>query len=118
LAREDERSIAGELETLLQTHEVKRIVLGHTPTDGAIVPRFGGKVLLADVGMSASFGSRSACLVIQDSTVSALHRGKRLALPDGSPGDLIRYYKEAAAADPDPSPLNALIAKLDSTNPH
>lgn len=115
LARDDEASSSSHLEMLLQVHGVKRIVLGHTPTDGAIVPRFGGKVLLADVGMSASFGSRSACLVIQDSTVSALHRGKRLALPDGSTRDLIRYYKEAAAADPAPSPLNALVAKLESS---
>lgn len=114
LAHEEEAKLAEHVDGLLKLHGVKRIVVGHSPTAGAILPRFGGKVLLADVGLSAAHGGRSACVVIQGDQVSALHRGKRLALPAGSgAADLVTYLKEAAALDPAPSPLLGAISALE-----
>jgi hypothetical protein len=37
---------------------VSRMVIGHTPTGGAVLPRYGGKVLLIDVGISRVYGGR------------------------------------------------------------
>jgi hypothetical protein len=111
------RGLTVDTDPVLQTHVdavlkkygVKRIVIGHTPTPGAILPRFGGKVLMIDVGLSKAYGSRQACLLIEDGKTFSIHRGRKLALPDGSPGDLLRYLKEAVAVDPAPSPLLPLL---------
>jgi len=97
---------------VLAKHGVKRIVIGHTPTAGAVIPRFGGKVIVADVGLSKAYGSRLACVLIENGKVSAIHRGKTLPLPEGNGPALIEYLKAAAALDPAPSPLNPFIQKL------
>jgi hypothetical protein len=114
LAHAPELELTPHVDNVLAKFGVKRVVIGHTPTAGAIIPRFGGKVLMADVGLSAAYGSRMACVVIEGETVYALHRGKRLELPkDGGP-DLARYLKEAAALDPQPSPLAPVIERVEA----
>jgi hypothetical protein len=115
LASADPSELAGHVDAVLQHHGVKRIVVGHTPTAGAVLPRFGGKVILADVGLTSAYGGRSGCVVIQGGQVSALHRGKRLALPT-SDAELPGYLQQAAALDPNPSPLLPLITKLETTS--
>ncbi len=117
LAQGDEAELAPHVDAALGHFGVKRIVVGHTPTAGAVIPRFGGKVLLNDVGLSAAYGARLACVVIENGQPVALHRGRRLTLPDKGGKDQLRYLKEAAALDPPPSPLNALIVRLESGEP-
>ncbi len=56
LARDPEESLAAHVDALLQFHGVEAVVIGHTVTAGAILPRFNGKVLMIDVGMSKSYG--------------------------------------------------------------
>jgi hypothetical protein len=116
LARGDEKSLEAHVAKLLETHQVERIAIGHTYTDGAIVPRCGAKVIQIDVGLARYYdpGARLACLVIDNGKLSALHRGKKLDLPRDSGPGLLRYYKEAAALDPPPSPLLKTIAELDA----
>jgi hypothetical protein len=114
LANGNEQELESHLESVLNLHGVKRIVIGHTPTAGAILPRFGGRVILADVGITKAYGSRSACLVIEKDTLAVVHRGRRLAFPSNNLADLIRYLKEAASADPAPSPLAPVLAQLDA----
>ena len=75
---------SGLVASILAAYGVSHIVLGHTPTAGAVVPRFGGKVILIDVGMSKSFNSSPACLIVEDGKFFALHRGVKLPLPDGA----------------------------------
>jgi len=116
LAQGDENALERGLETILKNYKVKRLVLGHTYTEGAIIPRFGGKVLLIDVGLCRLYDPalRKACLVIEKGNPVALHRGKRVELPLDSRADLLRYYKQAAALDPLPSPLRGKISELES----
>ena len=104
------------VEKIQKTFAVERIVLGHTYTDAAITPRFGGKVILIDIGLSRVYDGigKMGCLVIEKDSVFVLHRGKRLELPADSAKDLLRYLKEAAALDPPPSPLLKRIAELES----
>lgn len=108
LALEPEDVIAPHVDRLLAHHGVSRIVVGHTVTPGAILPRVGGKVIMIDVGLSAAYGARQACLVIERGFAFAQHRGTRLAVPGGV--DLLGYLKAAAALDPEPSPILPLIA--------
>lgn len=108
LALEPEAQIATHVDRLLAHHGVTRIVVGHTVTPGAILPRIGGKVLLIDVGLSEAYGHRQACLIIERGLAFARHRGTALPVPSGT--DLLGYLKAAAALDPSPSPLLPLIA--------
>lgn len=109
LAQSDEDTLHPHVSQVLATHGVKHIVVGHTTTPGAVVPRLGGAVLLIDVGISRHYGARPACLVVRRGQPLALHRGHLLTLPVGREGDLITYLNAAAALDPAPSPLEPLI---------
>lgn len=108
LALDPEEPLLPHVDALLARHGVTRLVIGHTVTPGAILPRFGGKVLMIDVGLSKIYGGRPACLVLEDGRAFAQHRGTRLLLPPAA--DLLGYLKAAAALDPSPSPLLPLIA--------
>jgi len=99
--------------TALAAHGVNHVVIGHTPTAGAVFPRFGGKVLLIDVGLAAYYGGRQACLLLENGELFAIHRGKRLRLPTGGDDeDLLRYLEQAASLDPQPSPLSSVIEQV------
>ena len=113
LAQGDQTELTPHLDTLLARLGAKRIVMGHTPTIGTVFPRFGGKALLIDVGLSETYGGRMACLVIENGVPYTLHRSKRIDLPaDGSVEELYGYLSAAAALDPDPSPLASTLEGL------
>jgi Calcineurin-like phosphoesterase len=116
LAQGDEVALEPQVKAVLKNHQVERIVIGHTPTEGAVLPRFDRKVLLIDVGLSRVFDSRPrmACLLIENGKPYALHRGERLELPSDSSSDLLSYLKKAAALDPAPSSLEKRIAELEA----
>ena len=69
LATEDEVTSLPAVETMLSFYDVDRIVIAHTPTRGDIVTRFGGRVIMADTGISAFYGGHVANLVIEGSTL-------------------------------------------------
>jgi hypothetical protein len=115
LASDPESPLTAHVDALLQKHGVKRIVIGHTPTEGTVIPRFEGKVLMIDVGLSKAYGNRLACLVVEDGKPFVLHRGRRLELPGAGKAELLRFLKQAADLDPAPSPLVATIAALEKS---
>lgn len=104
LAYEPESQLRAHVENVLRQYGVKRVVVGHTPTLSAVLPRFGGKVILIDVGLSEYFGGPPACLLIENGVPYALHRGKKLRIPNGPRAALIEYLNSAAALDPAPPP--------------
>ena len=116
LATGDETALEGPLKKVLKNHGVERVVIGHTFTDGAVTPRFGGRVLMIDIGLARLYDNlgRMACLVIEKGTPYALHRGTKLELPKDSSTDMLRYLKQAATLDPTPSSLSKRIGVLES----
>jgi hypothetical protein len=114
LANNDEATEEPNLEAVLKNFGAKRIVIGHTPTAGTVMPRFGGRVLIIDVGLSMVYGRRLACLVVEGGEFYTLHRGEKLPLPDDSGPGLLEYLKKAASLDPQPSPLLPLITSLEN----
>jgi len=80
LASAPESEIAAHVDHVLQSFKVKRIVVGHTPQLQGIVSRLGGKVILADAGLSKYFGGHKACVVIENGEPFALDGGKKTAL--------------------------------------
>lgn len=116
LALAEENLLTPHVEQLLEKYGARRIVLGHTVTEGAVIPRLQGKVLLIDVGLSALYGARRACLILEGDQAYALHRGRKLSLSwDSEPG-LLSYLREAAALDPFPSPLQKMIQQIVEKN--
>jgi hypothetical protein len=115
LATDAEAALAAHVDAVLATLGVRRIVIGHTVTAGAVLPRFGGKVILIDVGLSAAYGGPPAALLIEDGRPFALHRGRKLALPVDGP--LLPYLEAAAALDPPPSPLTRLADDIRAGRP-
>ncbi|MDX2056693.1 MAG: metallophosphoesterase [Gemmatimonadales bacterium] len=115
LATGVEAELAAHVDQVLNRFGVKHIVIGHTPTPGAILPRFEGRVILIDVGLSAAYGGPPAALVIENGVPFALHRGSRLALP--LDGDVVPYLRAAAALDPQPSRLKQFIDRLEGVTP-
>ena len=85
MAREDETLWQPSLERVLAAIGARTVVIGHTVTsDGHITPRFGGRVVMIDVGMNALYGSNLAALEIaSDGSMTALYPGRRepLGLP-------------------------------------
>ncbi len=115
LAQGNETQIEPLVDSLLRHFDVDRIVVGHTYAGAAITPRFGGKVILIDIGISRAFDNNGAvgCLEIDRGHAYALHRGQGLELPKDENGpDMLRYLQQAAALDPQPSPLRQKIEEL------
>lgn len=106
---ETDAGMTALLERVLALHQVRHIVIGHTPMV-AVMPRFGGKVIAIDVGLSKSFGGPPAFLIIEDGRYFTMHRGRRLDLPvDG--GNVLEYLGSAAALEPANSKLRQALGK-------
>jgi hypothetical protein len=109
LAEDEEDSLRSHLQAVLRFHGVNRIVIGHTVTRTAILPRFGGQVVNIDLGLSRFYGRPPACLVLEGSSAHVLHRGTKIPLPGAKAGDFEDYCRAVVAADPKPTPVEKLL---------
>ena len=111
LAQADPATEQAHVDALLEFYDVDHIILGHTPGLGAIHPRFMGKVLIVDTGMSAYYGGHGASLLIEGDELFAQQEGERFEIPQGrSP---LPYLQQIAAKKPDaPDALHRLIDQL------
>jgi hypothetical protein len=100
LAREDETAFLPSVETVLQSMGVKAVVIAHTPTgDGKIRPRFGGRVVMVDVGMLAQLGGHLAALEVgPGGSLTAIYPTGREALERESAGATKPRGRRAARA--------------------
>lgn len=90
LATEPEDTFAPTLETILQRLQARAIVVGHTPTEGRIQTRFGGRVVQIDTGMlNGTFfkGGVPSALEVKGDVMAAIYLDRRepLATPQLSP---------------------------------
>lgn len=99
------------VDRILAFYDVDRIVIGHTPVVGTILPRFGGKVLVADVGLSAFYGGHQASLLLEGDRALTLQRGEPVPLPE-TEAEVLPYLQAVAALEPDLSELQELIHDL------
>ena len=116
LANNDEATEAPHVEALLAFYDVDRIVIGHTPGYGTIMPRFGGKVLLIDTGISDFYGAHLASLVLEGERILNRQRGTLLTIPTGDT-ELLPYLQSAAALEPAATALQQLLTRLPATPP-
>ena len=101
---------------LLSHFGVKRIVIGHSYANAAITPRFEGKVVMVDIGLPRAYDNlgKMGTLILENGKAYALHRGTKIELPSQDGAPMLEYLKQAAAADPSPSPLAGRIAELEA----
>ncbi len=114
LAANDEAIERPHLERLLSTYDVDRVVVGHTPGLGTIAPRFEGRVLVIDTGISSYYGGFMASLLLENGEAMTLQRGHRVLLPTSEDG-LLPYYRRIAELEPNASALRARINRLVTT---
>jgi len=108
LERDADAKMMAHVDRVLATHGASRIVVGHTVVP-LVQPRFLGKVLAIDTGLSRVYGDGpQGFLVIEDGKYYAHHRGKRLELPElGTTPS--RYLVTAAELDPPGTALRKAI---------
>lgn len=97
------------LEAVLAYHGVSRIVVGHTKRASTVLPRFDGRVLIADIAVPAGFADPHAFLVIENGQLTTVYRGNRVPLRAGSTEERCAYLEAIAAFDAAGSP-NAQLA--------
>jgi len=107
-------ALAAHLESVLRRHSARRMVIGHTVAPGLVMPRYAGRVVAIDVGLAAAYGGPPAALVLESGKAFALHRGHRVALPEADGEPLLRYARQIAQLEPDPSRLQALLLELEA----
>jgi hypothetical protein len=105
---ESQAELAANVDRILKTQEARRIVVGHTVVP-AIMPRFDGKVVAIDVGLSDFFKGPPAFLVIEGSQIYAIHRGHRFDIPTAGGAAVTQYLRAVFAVDPNNAPLRKLL---------
>jgi len=114
LSEGDERELAPHVRNVLRTFGVKRIVVGHTVTRSAILPRFNSSVVDIDIGLSKFYGRPPACFLSENGNYFILHNAVKIPLPGPTKPDLITYLKAVAAADPEPALIQKVIDRMKS----
>lgn len=108
--------IAEHLTALQERFAVDRIVVGHTPGYGTVVPRYDARVLAADSGIAKEYGGHLAAVLIEAGKAYTVQRGKRVPLPS-SDKDLLAYFKAINELEPGVNNLMFLIKQLETVDP-
>ena len=87
------------VEAILAQHDAKHIVVGHTPTMGVIWPRYDGRVIQADVGLSGYYGGHVGYLEITPEGLFGGYAWGKLRLPE-SDDEAVAYLEEVITHDP------------------
>jgi hypothetical protein len=99
--------VVAHIDQVLRTQQARHIVIGHTP-DVAIMPRFGGRVITVDVGLSGFYRGTPAFLLVEGPACFNVYSKGRVPIPlDG--GNVLEYLRAAQALDSSNSKLRSLI---------
>ena len=90
---------------------MQRIVLGHTKVASTVLPRFGGRVLLADIAVPSGHSDPHAFVIIENGAVSTIHRGQRVPLDASTPAATCAYLTRVAEIDGGTGPVATLATR-------
>jgi hypothetical protein len=99
------------VDAILEQHGARRIVVGHTPTNGVIWPRYDAKVVVIDTGIAQAYGGYIGYLEIGPDGLFAGYPGGKLPLPP-TDEEAVPYLEQVIAMDPDNRYLRQLMARL------
>lgn len=111
LATDDEALRGDMLGAILERYDARRIVVGHTPTQGIVWPRFDGRVVLNDTGIAAHYGGYNAFLDIAPDGLQGVHNGQAVALPADNAGRM-DYLRAVIAINPGNPYLQSRLQKM------
>jgi hypothetical protein len=114
LSQDEKAADSAHVDRLLSTYGVARVVVGHTPTGGAVLPNYDGKVIAIDVGLSRFYGTHPVCLVQEGKMMYAVHRGTRIPFAEDAAADLARYLKNTVQLEPMGSALAQHLAAVEA----
>ncbi len=99
---------------ILERHAARHIVIGHTPTQGAVWPNYSGRVIQIDTGISATYGGHVAYLEVTTKGLMAGYANGKVALPqdDVGRGD---YLDHVIVLQPDNTALKRQRAAFADT---
>lgn len=96
---------------ILENHQARHIVVGHTPTGGAIFTRYDGAVIQIDTGLGKAYGGRPAYLEVTTEGLFAGYPAGKLPLPQKD-SDRAAYLEQVIAMYPKNGDLRTLLQKL------
>ncbi len=99
------------VKAILEQHHAHFLVVGHTPTGGAIWPRYDGSVIQIDTGISAAYGGHVAYLEVTPEGMFAGYPGGKIKLPADESGT-VPYLQQVVALDPGNTYLQRMLANL------
>lgn len=105
--------VAEQLTALQERFNVDRIVVGHTPGYGTVVPRYDARVLAADSGIGQEYGGHLAAVLIEAGSAYTVQRGERVPLPSSDEG-LLSYFRAINDIEPGVNNLMFLIKQLEA----
>lgn len=111
LASNAEETERANLEAILTQHRVQRVVLGHTKVAATVLPRFGGRVLLADIAVPSGHSDPHAFVIIENGAVTTIHRGQRVTLDATTPEATCAYLSRIAQIDGGAGPVATLATR-------
>jgi hypothetical protein len=96
---------------ILQQHNAKHIVVGHTPTGGAIFTRYDGAVIQIDTGMSKAYGGHPAYLEATAEGLFAGYPEGKIPLPSAD-SERAAYLQQVMALYPRNGDLQILLDRV------
>ena len=104
------------VKAILEHLGAHHLVIGHTPTRGAIWPRYSGQVIQVDTGMSAVYGGHVAWLEETKDGLYAGYPSGKIKLPADDAGR-IDYLKQVIAGQPENAGLQKQLSALEHPTP-
>ena len=109
-----EETERAHLEALLAAQGVRRIVVGHSKVTSTVLPRFGGRVLVADIGVPRGHTDPHAFLIIENGAPVTVHRRQHVPVEAATPEATCAYLARIAAIDGNAGPGGDAGASLRS----
>ncbi|MGD9980032.1 MAG: metallophosphoesterase [Hyphomonadaceae bacterium] len=98
------------LENVLRAQGVARVIVGHTKVTSTVLPRFNGRVLIADIAVPGGHTDPHAFLIFENGAWTTIHRGQRVPVTASTPEATCDYLRRIAALDNGAGPVAELTA--------
>lgn len=108
LSQNDETAEAGNLDNVLRSQGVARVIVGHTKVTSTVLPRFNGRVLIADIAVPRGHQDPHAFLIFENGAWVTIHRGQRVPVIASTPQQTCAYLRQIVALDGGAGPVATL----------
>ena len=111
LSQNAEATEAANLDNVLRAQGVARVIVGHTKVTSTVLPRFNGRVLIADIAVPRGHSDPHAFLIMENGAWVTIHRGQRIPVIASTPQETCAYLRQIVALDNGTGP----VAQLEQT---